>query len=246
MTAPNQWTSEQLQTLQGFITAAESDLALQTPQGLQDAQQAIAQYYSYQAALGRGYASLALGVVTNTTFEGQVAIDVLQSVAGSGISQATETQLLVNLAASDFDIMAQNGGFWPTMDQIETYHYNDYTLNGLQVFAWGGAASAYFGQDWGVGYLTPYEIGDGSHSVLFQGMTPEQVQQNVDTLTGDGMLKIGQAVLDSAALAGIDPGVVPRWQAQLQSRRSSRQTDDPIPTLIGDLQRSGAQMGDQA
>jgi len=222
MTASNQWTSDQLQTLRGFITAANRDLALGTQAGADAARGAITQYYTYQAGLGRGYAKLALGVVTNTTFEGQVAVDVLQDAAGSGITQNTETELLVALATSDNQIMQTNGGFWPTVDDIETYHYQDYQFYDLPVFAWGGAASAYFGQDWGVGYLTSYEIGDGSHSTLFQNMTVDQVQQNVNTLTGDGLLKVGQALLDSEALANIDPATVPQdFLALLQTDLSN-------------------------
>lgn len=64
MTAPNQWTSEQLSTLQSYVDTTSSALAAKD---LAAAKVAIASYDSEQAAWGRGYANLAETVVTNTT-----------------------------------------------------------------------------------------------------------------------------------------------------------------------------------
>ena len=224
MTAPNQWTSDQLATLQGYVDAAKAD----SPAGhLKGARAAITQYYADQAAWGRDYPVLAGDVVTNTTFEGQVAVDTLQNIAGSSVTPATETQLLISLATSDNAIMQGNGGFWPVVAQIEAYHYQDYQALDLPVFAWGGAAFAYFDQNWGGGTLTSYEVGDGSHSALFQSMTAEQVQQNVDTLTYDGMLKIGIA----AGFVRSAPAPSRRWP--VRCARSRRRTDGWSRTTDG-------------
>jgi len=160
--------------------------------------QALQQYYGIQASAGRGYAKLALPVVSNTGFEGQVAIQLLQQVGGSGVTPSTQTKLMVDLANADISYMNGHDGYWPTQADIETYHYTTYVDDKLPVFGWGGAAFAYFVQDWGGGALTSYEVGNGSHSTLFQTMTAEQVQQNVDTLTYDGMLKIGIAATEAA------------------------------------------------
>ncbi|MFN3077978.1 MAG: hypothetical protein ABT940_14115, partial [Alphaproteobacteria bacterium] len=198
MTAPNQFNQDQLNTLKGFISAAN---AAKNRGDLDGVKAALTQYYATQVDWGRGYPKLALGVITNTGFEGQVAIDVLKDIGGSGVTAATQAELMVSLASRDNDIMQKGGGVWPVQAQIENYHYEGYDDLHLPVTAWGGAAFAYFGERWDGGTLTAAERGDGSHGSLYQGMTRQQVSDNLTTLTVDGALKVATAAAAELTVA---------------------------------------------
>ncbi len=182
------YTPQQIAHLQSYLNLARTEAG----QGdLDAAQQALAGYYQAQMPGGtlgvdRGYAGLANGVVTGSGVAGRTALDVLDDVGGSAVTPALKTNLMQDLAQADLDTIKNNGGGWPTMGQIEDYHYNAYDQNHLPVDAWGGAALAHDGKRWDGGALTDAELGDGSHGALYQSLPADQVCRNASSVLKNG------------------------------------------------------------
>ena len=236
MTASNQFNSAQLTVLQGYLDAAAVYYAIDDDAGVQNA---LHQYYSYQATLGRGYASLADGVLNNQGFEGQVAVDMFRQIAGSGITAGTQTKLMLSLAQRDLSAMGSDG-FWPTMKAIEGYHAAAYKDLDLPIFAWGGAAFARYGTQWDGGKLTADEISDGSHDAAFSSISPNDVIENLEALGKAGLEQIRDAVAAALDLnpeaTGFTATVNPYAAlAKYDAVKEALKSDMPSLSDLGDL-----------
>jgi hypothetical protein len=151
-----------LQQLNGYLKAASDALA----QGNTAANQAtalgyIAQYYSAQTSF-RGYAGDALQVVQNQGAYGITANQLVSDAMGASNFANNRASIALQLAQADFAIVTANPSAVPTESQIEAYHAAVFEANGIPITAWGGAAFAALGENWGSG-LTPGRKGVRVH-----------------------------------------------------------------------------------
>ncbi len=129
MTAPNQFTSGQMQVLQTYINNAQNAFTAGNYSGgagSGSVQDWMTQYYQVQANAGRGYAKLAVQVDADQGYDGKVALDMLTVAGlaeGTAVTPQNSANLMLLLGKSDLAIMNNNNGIWPTTNQIETYHY---------------------------------------------------------------------------------------------------------------------------
>ncbi|WP_279573949.1 calcium-binding protein, partial [Zavarzinia compransoris] len=178
---------DQIAALKQYLDAATAAYNSHNYTGPNGVSENLVSYYSLQAQAGRGYASLALGVINNSGVAGETANANLQIVAGVAPGSPTYASLMLSLAKSDIAAIDNNNGGWPTQRQVDDYHYEDYTNAGLSPLAWGGAAMAYYGIDWSGGAA---EFNDQSQTgnLYQQNLTQAQANSAAQTLLTLGMV----------------------------------------------------------
>jgi hypothetical protein len=177
---------DQLVALQNYINAATAAYNSGNYTGPNGVSANLAAYYSLQAQAGRGYASVALGVINNSGVSGETANANLQTVAGVTPGTSTYAGLMLSLATSDNGIVQKNGT-WPTQQQVDDYHYQDYTAAGLSPLAWGGAAMAYYNIDWSGG-AAEFNGQSQAGNLYQQNLTPAQANSSAQTVLTLGMV----------------------------------------------------------
>jgi hypothetical protein len=94
-------TQAQLDALQSYINAATTAHNAGNYTGPNSVSKNLANYYSLQAQAGRGYTTVALGVINNSGVSGETANANLQTVAGVTPATSTYANLMLNLVTSD-------------------------------------------------------------------------------------------------------------------------------------------------
>ena len=193
------YKQSQITTMESAIDQAESDLASQNYSAVISD---LTTYYSTQIytpgtqTVMRGYAQLALDVLSNSGLGVVANKDVENAVGQANYTSAFKATLAYDLAKQDFSNITAHGNQVPTLAQVATDHQLVFSNSfgnlpvQIPITAWGGTPFVALGQDFTDGKATPAELSDIQPS-FFDNLSGFQVDLSIGNLERAGVESLG-------------------------------------------------------
>lgn len=176
--------AKKIYRLSGYVIDAQSAL---NRGDYFSAKNYLESYYSSQID-DRGYATLALHVINNDNIFGITANNNVENALGKEEFSKIRLNLMLDLVKSDIDTIIKNGGYLPTINQINNYHYDVYPRYNIPLTSFGGAANAALGTNWAPGLLREYEIDpDLTNNSFYKTFSPMQIDRAIFNIMQSGI-----------------------------------------------------------